>query len=226
MTFHLRIPLTLILALSAALNAAAHGGEHHEQIVVAPDADWATRHMAGTSITTWKPSEVLLANLRTEEHHISTFDAATFFTLHDYDSQGLWSSRDIKRTYGLEDESSAHVPEIEKDKVVEEVLKLFDSDHSGTITRDEFVTLSSQGVKLPDFGMGPGHHGDDEYEYEIHHWEKYHSGDDVKEEDLIHPEDIAHFKKHEEEEARQEEWERKEGAGIIEGNIPMKFRVN
>ncbi|KAF2121402.1 hypothetical protein BDV96DRAFT_211460 [Lophiotrema nucula] len=207
MSSFIRIPLTLLLALSAALNAAAHGGEHNEQIVVAADADWATRHMA-------------------EEHHISTFDAATFFTLHDYDSQGLWSSRDIKRTYGLEDESSAHISEIEKDKVVEEILKLFDTDHSGTVTRDEFVTLSSQGIKLPDFGMGPGHHGDDEYEYEIHHWEKYHSGDDVKEEDLNHPEDIAHFKKHEEEEARQEEWERRERAGIVEGNIPTKFRVN
>lgn len=22
--------------------------------------------------------------------------------------------------------------------------------------------------------LGPGHHGDDEYEYEIHHYEKYH----------------------------------------------------
>ena len=31
-----------------------------------------------------------------------------------------------------------------------------------------------EGQRLKDFGLGPGHHGDDEYEYEIHHFEKYH----------------------------------------------------
>jgi hypothetical protein len=36
-----------LLLACCALNAAAHGGDHMEQIVVAPDADWATRHMAG-----------------------------------------------------------------------------------------------------------------------------------------------------------------------------------
>lgn len=44
----LRIPLSALLLLSSALNASAHGGGEHQQIVVAPDADWATRHMAGT----------------------------------------------------------------------------------------------------------------------------------------------------------------------------------
>lgn len=32
------------------------------------------------------------------------------------------------------------------------------------------------------------------YEYELHHFEKYHD-ENTKEEDLNHPEDIAHFKK-------------------------------
>lgn len=31
-----------------------------------------------------------------------------------------------------------------------------------------------KGKRMRDFGLGPGHHGDDEYEYEIHHFEKYH----------------------------------------------------
>ena len=47
----LRIPLSALLLLSSALNAAAHGahdGNDGHQIVVAPDADWATRHMAGS----------------------------------------------------------------------------------------------------------------------------------------------------------------------------------
>ncbi|KAF2265805.1 hypothetical protein CC78DRAFT_532172 [Lojkania enalia] len=201
----LRLSLSVIL-LSLAPNVSAHEGSH-EQIVVAADADWATRHMA-------------------EEHHISTFDASTFFSLHDYDSLGLWSPADIRRTYGLSDPSTAHISEAEKTRVVNEVLALYDTDLTHSISRDEFVSAWDSGVRLPDFGMGPGHHGDDEYEYEIHHWEKYHSGDDVKEEDLTHPEDIEHFRKHEEEERRREEWEAKEKKGIVEANIPAKFRVN
>jgi hypothetical protein len=109
---------------------------------------------------------------------------------------------------------------------VQTILDMFDIDKNGEISQAEFVQRDSENVKLPDFGMGPGHHGDDEYEYEIHHWEKYHSGDDVKEEDLTHPEDIAHFKLHEEQEAAQEAWEQAEKMGIVEKNIPAKFRVN
>jgi hypothetical protein len=164
--------------------------------------------------------------LHTEEHHISGFDATTFFTMHDYDSTGIWTSVDIKRTYGLEDPSTSHISQTKKDMVVKAVLDMFDIDKDGAISLSEFLLKDSENVKLPDFGMGPGHHGDDEYEYEIHHWEKYHSGDDVKEEDLTHPEDIAHFKMHEEKEARQEEWERAEAKGIVEKNIPAKFRQN
>jgi hypothetical protein len=113
--------------------------------------------------------------------------------------------------------------------VVDTVLKLFDTNNDGVVSREEFENKSKAGVKLPDFGMGPGHHGDDEYEYEIHHYEKYHSGEDVKEEDLTHPEDIEHFKKHDEEDARHEEWEKTQRdakRGVVERNIPAKFRVN
>jgi hypothetical protein len=161
-----------------------------------------------------------------EEHHISGYDAATFFNMHDYDSTGLWTAVDIRRTYGLEDPSSASISETKKQMVVQTILDMFDTDKDGAITLAEFVQKDSENVKLPDFGMGPGHHGDDEYEYEIHHWEKYHSGDDVKEEDLNHPEDIAHFKMHEEKEAAQEEWERLELRGVVEKNIPQKYRRN
>src|SRR4051794_27498508 len=107
-------------------------------------------------------------------------------------------AEDIKRTYGLRDPSTSHIPEEKKESVVAHVLDIFDLDKDGKITAQEFQQRWDEGEKLPDFGMGPGHHGDDEYEYEIHHWEKYHSGDDVKEEDLNHPEDIEHFRKHEE----------------------------
>lgn len=123
------------------------------------------------------------------------------------------------------DHSTGKVPESKKQAAVEEVLRLYDTDHDGAISLLEWQQGTANGVKLPDFGFGPGHHGDDEYEYEIHHWEKYHSGDDVKEEDLTHPEDIEHFAKHEEMERKQLEWERMEKSGIIEKNIPLKFRV-
>ncbi|CAO2654752.1 Nn.00g114850.m01.CDS01 [Neocucurbitaria sp. VM-36] len=203
----LQAPLSAFLLLSCAFQASAHGGGEHAQIEVAPDADWATRHMA-------------------EEHHISGFDATTFFNLHDYDSTGLWASVDIRRTYGLSDPSSSGISETKKSMVVQTILDMFDIDKDGSITLSEFLQKDAENVKLPDFGMGPGHHGDDEYEYEIHHWEKYHSGDDVKEEDLNHPEDIEHFKKHEEMEAKQEEWEHLEMRGIVEKNIPAKYRRN
>ncbi|KAF2829380.1 secretory pathway protein-like protein Ssp120 [Ophiobolus disseminans] len=202
----IQAPLSAFLLLSCAYKASAHGGEH-SQIVVAPDADWATRHMA-------------------EEHHISGFDATTFFNLHDYDSTGLWTSTDIQRTYGLADPSSSHISLTKKDMVVQTVLDMFDINKDGAVSLSEYLQKDSENIKLPDFGMGPGHHGDDEYEYEIHHWEKYHSGDDVKEEDLNHPEDIEHFRKHEEMDARQEAWERAEAKGIVESNIPSKYRRN
>jgi hypothetical protein len=62
-----------------------------------------------------------------------------------------------------------------------------------------------------------------EYEYEIHHWEKYHA-DGATEEELNHPEDIEHFRLHDELEAAQEEWEEAISKGIVEKNIPQKFR--
>ncbi|KAF2009963.1 secretory pathway protein-like protein Ssp120 [Aaosphaeria arxii CBS 175.79] len=203
----LRIPLGVLVVLSCALNASAHGGGAHEQIVLDDNADWATKHMA-------------------EEHHISTFDALSFFRLHDYDSTGVWTTEDIRRTYGLRDPSSAHISELKKQGVVDTVLGIYDANKDGEITSEEFVSKWDAGEKLPDFGMGPGHHGDDEYEYEIHHWEKYHSGDDVKEEDLNHPEDIEHFAKHDEMDRRREEWEKMEWKGVVERNIPAKFRIN
>jgi hypothetical protein len=89
----------------------------------------------------------------------------------------------------------------------------------------EYVEGVAQGIELPDFGFGPGHHGDDEYEYEIHHFEKYHD-ENTKEEDLIHPEDIEHFRKHEMLEMQQEKQDQLDRMPIVEANIPSKFRRN
>ena len=80
-----------------------------------------------------------------------------------------------------------------------------------------------EGKRLPNFGLGPGHHGDNEYEYEIHHFEKFH-GDDAKEEDLTHPEDIEHFKAHDAQEDAELMVDQLEKMQIVEANIPQKFR--
>ncbi|KAK3677829.1 hypothetical protein LTR37_021521 [Vermiconidia calcicola] len=191
-----------LLGLSLTGYAQAHAG--HEQQPVPADADWATRHMA-------------------EEHHISSFDAGSFFNLHDYDSTNIWTLEDILKTYGLKDETTNHISPTEKEKAAQKVIELYDRDASGTVSFAEYVTGEAQGIKLPDFGYGPGHHGDDEYEYEIHHFEKYHD-ENTREEDLIHPEDIEHFRKHELLEEQQERQEQMDRMAIVEANIPHKFR--
>jgi hypothetical protein len=111
--------------------------------------------------------------LSLEEHHISNFDAPSFFSLHDYDGNGVWDRTEILKTYGMEDPSAKDVPEDKKDYVIREVMRLIDTNNNGLVERDEWMlfTEEKKGL-LPDFGLGPGHHWDMEMEYEIHHWQK------------------------------------------------------
>ena len=111
--------------------AQAHGG--HDQQPIPADANWASKHMA-------------------EEHHITAFDAGSFFNLHDYDSSNEWTTEDILKTYGLKDESTQHISQQEKDKAVKQVIDLFDLDRSGTISFAEYVNGVEHGIALPDFG--------------------------------------------------------------------------
>ena len=110
-----------------------------------------------------------------EEHHISNFDAASFFSLHDYDDNGSWDQSEILKTYGMNDPSAKDVPQEKKDEILREVLKLMDHNENGQIDKHEWLQFTGEGRKgtLPDFGLGPGHHWDMEMEYEIHHWELY-----------------------------------------------------
>ncbi|KAK3941701.1 calcineurin B-like protein 4 [Diplogelasinospora grovesii] len=189
----------------AAYAHGDHGEGHGQKPIVDANASWMTKHMA-------------------EEHHATDFDASSFFALHDFDGDGTWEPQEILRTYGLMDDSNKHVPQERRDEIVREIMRLIDTNGDGLVSRDEFTHFINVGGKtLPDMGTGPGHHGDDEYEYEIHHWEKYHD-ENTKLEDLTHPEDIEHFKKHEQMEAEQERLEKMERQMIIEENIPAKFR--
>lgn len=154
---------------------------------------------------------------------ISNFDPASFFTLHDFNNDGVWTPDEVRKTYGLDDDSLSDVIGATKDEAVAKVMSIFDPDATGQITRPEFLQHIKAGKALPDFGLGPGHHGDIEYEYEIHHFEKFH-GPDTTEEDLIHPEDIEHFRMHDMLEDEQARIDLEQSQTIVEANIPLKFR--
>ena len=154
---------------------------------------------------------------------MSSWDADSFFTLHDYNADDTWQADELHRTYGLLDQSNKHGSLDRRDEITRELLHLLDTDHDGDVSRAEWKAFVAAGKTLPDLGTGPGHHGDDEYEYEIHHWEKYHD-ENTKLEDLTHPEDIEHFKHHEDLERAREEQEAMDKKSIIEENIPLKFR--
>ncbi|TDZ23412.1 putative calcium-binding protein [Colletotrichum sidae] len=194
---------TLNIALVALASRALAHGDHSQKPIVDENANWMTKHMA-------------------EEHHMDGWDAASFFTLHDYNSDGVWQGDEILRTYGLFDDSNKHLTEEKRFDILHELLELLDTNQDGSVDRAEWDSFMSSGKTLPDKGTGPGHHGDDEYEYEIHHWEKYHD-EDTKLEDLNHPEDIEHFKKHEEMEDEQERLEQLDHMAVVESNIPTKF---
>lgn len=163
--------------------------------------------------------------LFSEEHHIEGFDAPSFFTMHDYDSSGVWTTDEVRQTYGMDDESNNGVSESRKTEAIRQVFDLFDRDNTGFISRDAWLKAVADGVRLPDLGFGPGHHGDLEYEYEIHHFEKFH-GEDATEEELTHPEDIEHFRLHDELEDAQMRLDQLEQMQVVVGNIPAKFRRN
>ncbi|KAF7543317.1 hypothetical protein G7Z17_g10843 [Cylindrodendrum hubeiense] len=192
-------PAVLLSAACAGLVAA-----HSQQPIVPEGADWMTKHMA-------------------EEHHIAGWDASSFFALHDYDSNGRWEAQEMQRTYGLMDVSNKDMPQARRDEVLKTLLDLLDKDGDFAVSLEEWTNFIAQGKTLPDLSTGPGHHGDDEYEYEIHHWEKYHD-ENTKLEDLNHPEDIEHFKKHEELEDEEDRLEALNQIPIVEANIPSKFR--
>ncbi|KAF7560431.1 hypothetical protein G7046_g3709 [Stylonectria norvegica] len=201
----------VLLCVAFASIAVAHGDHSGSQKPIKPikpevpaDANWMTKHMA-------------------EEHHMENWDMKAFFTLHDYNSDGRWQSEELLRTYGLMDESNKHMPQSRKDEVLKTLMSLLDHDKDLSVSREEWMKFIADGKTLPDLGTGPGHHGDDEYEYEIHHWEKFHD-ENTKLEDLTHPEDIEHFKKHEEMEDAEERLAAMNKLAIIEDNIPQKFR--
>ena len=96
----------------------------------------------------------------TEEHHIANLDPSAFFTLHDYDNTGAWTARDIRRTYGLDDETAKEIDEGKKTDIVKIVVEMFDKDGDGAVSREEWMDgWVKEGKRLPDFGVSGWEYG-------------------------------------------------------------------
>ncbi|KAF8640943.1 hypothetical protein AX17_000590 [Amanita inopinata Kibby_2008] len=158
------------------------------------------------------------------EHHIDTFDTGSFFQLHDLNRDGVWDKDEIEAIYGVHHVYSQKKSkdEIEQQKkadfVVEEMLKTFDLDKDGKITKKELERISLN--KLPNFDRlgAEGHHYDVESEFFLHHEEKYHSTPETQtDESYDHPEDVEHFAHHEDIERKEAEREAKfQGVSVEE----------
>lgn len=147
-----------------------------------PSTPWAARHLLS-------------------EHHINNYDAGAFFSLHDFNNDLHLSRDELLRTYGVltpagSDKIHPDDPPTEgadADTIWHTVADQMDTNKDDLISYEEWMAWTQKGGQLPDFGTGPGHHGDDEFEYEIHHYEKFHEGDKEDGSDMVmHPEDIEH----------------------------------
>ncbi|KAA8899951.1 hypothetical protein FN846DRAFT_782078 [Sphaerosporella brunnea] len=201
----MHFPATLALLLLLGSLAASHGTHTP---AVDSSATWAEQHLAS-------------------EHHINNYDAGAFFTLHDFDFNGALSREELLRTYGLRSRENPPAPgHRSEDEIWATVAGLTGVNADGEIGHDQWMLWARRGGVLPDFGTGPGHHGDDEWEYEIHHFERFHENDKEDGSDMVmHPEDVEHFKHHEQEEQEAMKAAVLEANPVNEANIPQKFRV-
>ena len=188
----------------------------HSKLKADPGDNWQVRHMK-------------------EEHGIADFDAHSFFILHDNDNSKTWSRTDILNLYGLlkdseigdgsgggSKEESQEIGDKLKDHVYQEVLRLLDTNGDGIVSIDEWREFCEKGHELPDFGLGPGHHGDYEYEYEVHHWKEFHAKDDP-EVKIRHPEDEEHDRLYHQMEYGDDGADQ-DGTWARMSRIPAKFR--
>lgn len=168
------IALTLLSALGLASLAASHGTH------AAGSSDSLLRSLNDPSLH-WAEKHLL------SEHHISNYDAGAFFTLHDFNQDKHLTKDEILRLYGSPSDATV------SEKIWNWVTETIDRDHDDVISFPEWMVWSRRGGVLQDFGTGVGHHGDDEQEYEIHHFEEYHSGDKEDGSDMVmHQEDLDH----------------------------------
>ncbi|EEB05726.1 fungal protein [Schizosaccharomyces japonicus yFS275] len=158
-----------------------------------------------------------------EEHHLDSFTDEYFFKVHDLGRKGFWDDKDILTLYGLLENDD--VPFETKNDVLVDVLKRCDAGQQDRkVTMEEFVSFRQHGGELKDWGF-PGHHGDEEEEFEMHHVEKYHPNPDEPEENWNHAEDIEHFQKHEEMYHSGKPVEDRRVHFLKPNNIPNKYKA-
>ncbi|KAJ3572177.1 hypothetical protein NP233_g3255 [Leucocoprinus birnbaumii] len=173
-----------VLALAQCINA--HGGHEHSGPAAGETMEqYAQRHMSS-------------------EHHIDSFDAASFFQLHDLNRDGIWDRAEIEAVYGVHHVYSQKKSKDDEehqrkaDSIVNAVLQILDKNKDGYV---DVMELEKVGVgALPSFEhMGAeGHHYDVESEFFLHHEEQFHSTPETQTDDsYTHAEDIEHFSHHE-----------------------------
>jgi len=161
-------------------------------------------------------AEGYVAEHMRREHHIDSFDLASFFKLHDLNNDGRWDKDEIEAVYGMHHEySKALSPDEQVQKqraeaVVKAVLAKIDTDKNGFIDQKEFEAAGWPGLEtFKDVGAD-GHHYDVESEFFLHHEEVFHNTADTQvDEAYVHAEDLEHFSRHEAIELEEENKERK-----------------
>ena len=69
----------------------------------------------------------------------------------------MWTSEEIRRTYGLDDESAKDIDEGRKGDIVQIAKGIFDLNGDGVVTREEWMDgWVKEGKRLPDFGVSAG----------------------------------------------------------------------
>ena len=80
--------------------------------------------------------------------------------MHDYDSSGGWTPDEVRRTYGLEDESNKGISAEKREEVTRETFRVFDVDKNGIIEQEEFESGWEEGRRLRDFEVSVSGNGD------------------------------------------------------------------
>lgn len=100
------------------------------------------------------------------EHHIQTFDLASFFSLHDLNRDGILDRSEIEAIYGVHHSLSVkhsanyETHDAKADLIVNAVLAKLDKNNDGLITKSEFIAGGKDGLpSFPEFGENAlGHH--------------------------------------------------------------------
>ena len=66
----------------------------------------------------------------------------------------MWTARDIRRTYGLDDETAKDIDSGKKEDITKIVIGIFDQNGDEMISREEWMDgWLKEGKRLPDFGV-------------------------------------------------------------------------